>query len=109
MDADPRGAGRGVHECVEDRPVGDRIGSVAHGRGLAVGRRNRARVEVVATDHHRRGNLARSDELVDREPSLRAVTEAEPADPRGEPLERHPIGSQLEPSLEERVVGEELT
>ena len=49
-----------------------------------------------------------ADELVDREPRLRAVAVAEPADPRGQALERDPLGRKLEPALEERVVREEL-
>jgi hypothetical protein len=64
---------------------------------------------VVPADHDRRDHLARPNELVDRQPRFRAVTQAEPADPCGKPLERDPLGSQLEPSLEEGVVGEELT
>ena len=39
---------------VEQRPVGDRVGAVAHRLGLALGRGDRARVEVVAPDHDRR-------------------------------------------------------
>ena len=54
------------------------------------------------------GQLARCDQLVDREPGLRAVAVAEPADPRRQPLERDALRGQLEPALQERVVGEQL-
>ena len=57
-----------LSERVEDRPVGDRVGAVAHRLGLAVRRGDRARVEVVAADDDRRLDRARADELVDREP-----------------------------------------
>ena len=53
VDGDPGGAGHGVEERVQDRPVGHRVGAVAHGLGLAVGRGHRARVEVVAADDDR--------------------------------------------------------
>ena len=48
------------------------------------------------------------DELVDREAGARAVAEAEPADPGRQALEGDALGSELEPALEQRVVGEEL-
>ena len=107
VDAD-RGRARGrVQERVQDRPVRDRVGAVAHRLGLAVGRRHRTGVEVVATDHDRRRDHARPYELVDREAGLGPVAVAEPADPRRQPLKGDTLGSELEPALEQRVVGEE--
>ena len=108
VDADPRRARGDVDERVEDRPVRDRVGAVAHRLGLPVRRRDGARVEVIAADHDGRLHRARPHELVDREPRLRAVAVAEPADPRGQPLECHPLGRELEPLLEERIVREQL-
>ena len=107
VDADPGRARRRVQERVQDRPVGDRVGAVAHRLGLAVRGGDRAGVEVVAPDHDGRRDRARADELVDREPRLGAVAVAEPADPRGQALEGDPLGGELEPALEQRVVGEE--
>ena len=63
---------------------------------------------MIPPDHHRRLDLAAADELVDREARLRAVAVAEPADPGGQPLERHPLGRQLEPPLQEWIVREQL-
>ena len=108
VDADPGRARRHVDERVQDRPVGDRVGAVAHRLGLAVRRGDRAGVEVVAPDHDRRLDAPAADELVDREARLRAVAVAEPADPRRQPLERDPLGRELEPALQELVVREEL-
>jgi len=81
MDAHPRRAGSDVEKRVEDRPVRDRIGTVAHRLGLAVGRRHRPGVEVVATDDDWSLHLAQANELVDREARPRTVSVAEPADP----------------------------
>ena len=108
MDADPRRACRHVDERVEDRPVRDRVGAVAHRLGLAIRGGDGAGIEMIPPDHHRRLDLAAPDELVDRETGLRAVAVAEPADPGRQPLERDPLGSELEPSLQERVVREQL-
>ena len=107
VDADPRRARRRVQERVQDRPVGDRIGAVAHRLGLAVGRGDRTGVEVVASDHDRRRDGARANELVDREACLGAVAVAEPADPRRQPLEGDALGSELQPAQEQRIVGEQ--
>ena len=107
VDADPGRARGDVHEGVQDRPVGDRVGAVAHRLGLAVRRGDGARVEVVASDHDRRRDAARADELVDREPRAGAVAVAEPADPRRQALEGDPRGRELEPATEQHVVREE--
>ena len=43
-------------------------------------------------------HLARANELVEREPDLRAVSVAEPADARREPLEFHALAGQGDPA-----------
>ena len=63
--ADPRRAAGGVEQRVEDRPVGDGVGAVAHRLGLAVGRGDRAGVEVVAADDDGRLDLAAPHQLVE--------------------------------------------
>src|ERR1035437_10010008 len=50
VDAHPTCPGSGVDQGVEERPVGDSVGTVAHGLGLAVGRGHGTRVRVVAGD-----------------------------------------------------------
>ena len=91
VDADPGRACRRVEKRVEDRPVGDRVRAVPHRLRLAVRRCDRPGVQVVPTDHDRRRDSPDADERVDREPALRAVAVAEPADPRRQPLERDPL------------------
>ena len=90
VEADPGRARGRVDQGVEDRPVGDGVGAVAHGLGLAVRAGHRAGVEVIAADDDRRRHLARRDELVEAKPGLRAIAVAEPADARGEALDRRP-------------------
>ncbi len=102
VDADPGRAGGHVDERVQDRPVGDRVGAVAHRLRLAVRRGDRAGVEVVAPDHDRRRDATRANQLVDRQAGLRAIAVAEPADAGGQPLEGDPLGRQLEPALQQR-------
>ena len=50
----PAGAAGGVEHRVEQRPVGDRVGAVLHRLGLAVGRSDRAGIEMVPADDERR-------------------------------------------------------
>ena len=89
VEAHPARARGGVDQRVEQGPVGDRVGAVLHGLGLAVGRRDAAAIEVVATDDDRRLDPAGPNELVEREPDPRAVAVSEPADARRQPLEAH--------------------
>ena len=74
--------------AVQERPVGDGVRAVLHRLGLAVGRRDRAAVEVVAADDDRRGDLAaRARASLNASAGLRALAVAEPADARGQALE----------------------
>jgi hypothetical protein len=61
----PGRAGRGVEQRVQQRPVGDGVGAVLHRLGLAVGRGDRAAVEVVAADDDRGLQFAAGDHLVE--------------------------------------------
>ena len=63
---------------------------------------------MIAADHDRSRHRTRADELVDRPAGLRPVAEAEPADPRGQPLEGDALRRELEPALQQLVVREEL-
>jgi hypothetical protein len=53
---------------------------------------------VVAADHERRPDLAARDELVEREAEARALAVAQPADARGQALERDALARQLDPA-----------
>ena len=87
VDGDPGGAGGGVEQGVEQRPVGNRVRPVGHGLGLPVRGGDGAGVEVVAADHDRRLDLAFLDELVEQQAGLGAFAVAEPADTGGQALE----------------------
>ena len=62
---------------------------------------------MIAPDDDRGLDLARSDELVDRQPRAGAVAVAEPADPRRQTLERDALRRKLQPTLKQRVVREQ--
>src|SRR3954469_16891716 len=64
---------------------------------------------MIAADHHGGAHLAGANELVDRKSGAGAVPVAEPADPSRQPLEGDPLGGQLQPALEQDVVGKEPT
>ena len=105
---DPRGAAGDVDQRVEQRPVGHRVRAVAHGLGLALGRGDRAGVEVVAPDDDRRAQLAAGHHLVEAQPGAVALAVAEPADARGQPLELHALARQRDPARDVLLVAEEL-
>ena len=88
VDAHPGGARARVDEAVEERPVGDRVRPVDHRLGLAVGRGDRARVEVIAADHDRRLQFTGTHHLIEAQPEAVSLPVAEPADARRQALER---------------------
>src|SRR5882672_11841832 len=54
MQRDPRRPAGTVEQRIEQRPVGHSIRAIAHRFGFAVRARNRAAVEMIATDDDRR-------------------------------------------------------
>src|SRR3989441_1018456 len=72
----------------------------------AVGRGDRARVQVVAADHERRLHAPGRHQVVEDPPRLRPIAVAEPADPRRQPLEVNPLARETEPADQVRVVAE---
>src|SRR5207237_4085622 len=103
----PGRAARGVEKRIEDRPVGDGVGPVLHPLRLAERRRDAPRIEVVATDHDRSGELATRDEIIERDAEPCSIALAEPADARGKSLEVDLLARELDPPSEVRVVREE--
>ena len=106
VDAHPRGARTRVDEAVQERPVGDRVRPVDHRLGLAVGRGDRARVEVIAADHDRRLQFTGTHHLIEAQPEPVSLPVAEPADPRRQALERDTLAGHRDPAVQTFVVGE---
>ncbi len=108
MDRDPGRAARDVEHRVEERPVADRVGTVAHRFGLAVRRGDAAAVEMIAADHDRRLQLTARDHRIERQADPVAVAQTDPADPRRQPLKRDPLMRHVEPAVQMRVVRQQL-
>src|SRR5438105_3317546 len=108
MERHPRRAAGDVEHRVKQRPVGDGIGSVAHAFRFAEGRRDAARIEVVASNGDRSGDLSRGDEVVDGDAELRAIGLAEPTDARGKTLELYFLLGERDPAAEMLVVRKKL-
>src|SRR5438093_1194456 len=106
VDGDQIRAGRGVQESVEQRPVGDRVGSVAHPFRLAVRGGHGPRVEMVPRDDNRPAELARRHHAVDRLPELRAFPVSEPTHAGGQPFPREVLLREADPPGERLVVRE---
>src|SRR5205823_13944108 len=91
-----------------DRPVGDGVGAVEHRLGLPIGRGDRARVEMVASDHDRTLHLSTADEVVEQPARAGALAIAEPADARGKALEVHALAGGFDPADQALVFRELL-
>ena len=108
MERDPGRARGRVEEGIEQRPVADRVAAVLHAFRLAIRPGHAAAVEMIAADHDRRADLPIADHLVEREAEPVALAEANPADARGQALERDPLPRQVEPAVQVGIVGDEL-
>ena len=106
VEANPCRSAGAVHQRVEERPVGNRVGAVLHGLGLAVGAGDGTGVEVVAADDDGRPEFAARHHLVEGEADLRAVAQADPADAGRQTLELDAALRHVEPVVQVRVAGQ---
>src|SRR5437667_6404191 len=103
VDGDQVRARRGVQERIQQRPVGDRVGSVAHPFRLSVGGGHRPRVKMVPRDDDRPAELAGRHHAVDRPAKLRTLSESEPAYAGGEAFPREVLLREADPPGERLV------
>src|SRR6185312_9796154 len=108
METHPRGPAGRVEQRVEKRPVGDRVRSVPHTLCLAIGRSNRPRIEVIATDDDRCLDLALADHLVEGEPEQMPFLVPEPADAGRQALEADALRGVIEPAQQPFLVRKQL-
>src|SRR6185312_10146281 len=109
MNRHPRGAARGVEKGIEQRPVRDGVGAVAHRFGLAIRARDGAGVEVIAPDDDRRLQLTLAHHLVEGEAEAMAIAEPDPADARRQALELNAFASHAKPLMQSVIVRQHLT
>src|SRR5699024_6462986 len=86
VDGHPTRSGRRVDECVEQRPVGNRVRPVRHSFGFAVRRGNTAGIEMVPADHYRSLQLTTGNHLVELQSRQLSLPITEPTDTRRQPL-----------------------
>src|SRR5215469_5553498 len=104
VNGNPACAAGSVEHGVEHRPVGDRVGSVAHTFGFAIGRSDGAAVEMVAADDDGCFQFAARDEVIHRYSEFVALAITEPADPCGQSLEVNAFLRELDPATERFVL-----
>src|SRR5207245_8229428 len=106
MERDPRCAGGRIEQCIEDRPIRDRIEAVPHPLRLAKWRCDRPRVEMVSADDDRSRQLAPSHQRVQRAAEPGTLPLPQPANAGRESLERDALLRHRDPTSEVRVVWE---
>src|SRR3546814_2623227 len=87
----PACASGGIEQCVEQRPVGNGVRTVAHGLGFTIWARHGARVQMIAADHDGALELAAFDHLVERQAGDIALAQSKPADARRQALKRNTL------------------
>ena len=108
MDRDPAGPGGGVHQRVQDGPIGNGVAAITHPLGFAIGGRDRAGIEMIPPDDDRGTQLARLHQFVEAKPDLGALAVAEPADPGRQTLELDALAREPQPAVQVVVVGQRL-
>ncbi len=99
---------RRVEQCVENRPIRDRVAAVTHRLGLAIGGCDAPGVEMIATDHDRRSHRSGAHQFVEGEPSFGAIAEAKPADSRRQALKRDALPSETNPACQRGIAGKKV-
>src|SRR5262249_55625265 len=89
------------------RPIRNGIRAIAHGFRLAIGRRYRTRVQVIASDNDRRFSLSAAHQFVEGQASFSALAVTEPANASRESLPRDPLLRHFDPAREVRVLREQ--
>src|SRR5579875_3797586 len=105
VDGNPARAAGGIEQGIQEGPIGDGIGPVAHGFRLAIGRRNGTAIEMVAADYDGSLQFAAGDQTVERETEFIALAVAEPADARGQALIADTFPRKPDPACQNFVFG----
>ena len=108
MDGNTGSARGGVDQRVEQRPIRDGVGAVAHGFGFAERRSHGAGIQMIAANHDRRLELAAAHQAVHRQAKLGPLAVAQPADARRQALEADAPAGQRQPAGQRLIVREEF-
>ena len=108
MNRNPGGAGGGIDESVQQRPIGNGIATVEHCFGLAKGRRNRTGIQVIATDDDGGFDFAVPHQFIHGDAKLGALAITEPADAGRQSLEMNALFRQLHPARQDCIFREKL-
>src|SRR5262245_35549899 len=103
MERNPRRPARRAQQRVEQRPIGNRIRTILHAFGFAIRTRDRAGVEMIATNDDRRLELTRRDHFIERKAEPMPLSQTDPADARGQPLETDALARHVEPAMQMRI------
>ncbi len=100
VNRNPACTARGIEQGIQQRPIGHRIGAIAHFFGFAERRGDRAAIEVIASDHDGRLQFSARDQIVERNAEFFALPIAEPADAGGQSLKAHALLRERNPAAE---------
>ena len=102
MEGYPGSATRSGQQQVEQRPVGNRVGTVQHRLGLTIGTRYRTGIKMITANDHGCFKLTGFHHFVERNTKPVAIAEANPADTRRQSLETDAALRHVEPVVQMR-------
>ena len=104
----PGRAAGGIEQGVEQRPVGDRIRTIAHRFGFAVRAGDGAGVKVIPANDDRRGDFAAAHHFVKRQTEFLPPLQTDPADTRRQSLEADALARHIQPVVQMLIIFNDL-
>src|ERR1043166_5695488 len=98
VDRDPGRSGGGIHQRVQQWPIGNGIAAIDHSFCLAVRRSHRTGVQMIPADYNWRLNFAALYQLVHGQTEFGALPVAEPTNASRQSLKVNPLLGQLHPA-----------
>ena len=108
VEANPGSPADGIDQGVEDGPVGNGVGAVAHAFRFAVGAGDGTGVEVVAANDDGGFDDAAGNQFVELQSGTRAFTVSQPANSCRQSLKMHLLLRHLDPAMQRFIVREEF-
>ena len=108
MEADPSRTPCSCGKRVEQRPIGDRIGSILHCLRLAIGTGDRAAIQMVSTNDNGGTQFPVPHHLIKRQSRHMALTQSKPANTGRESLKGDSFSGEVKPAMQRAMMGEQL-
>ncbi len=100
MQTHPGSAARSIEQCIQQRPIGNSIGSILHAFGFTIGAGDRASIQMISADNNRRAKLPSTHHLVESQACQMTLAQPQPTDTRRQSLESNALTRHIQPTMD---------